>query len=71
MDVPVSAAGHSVQIGLSLLSRREPSFGHGVLELVSAVEATWTWHKNQDSVAVPSDTVTVRRNLRCPNQESR
>lgn len=61
-------AGHSVQTWPCLLRCREPSFGHGVLELVSAVEATWTWHKNQDSIAVASDKVTVRRNLQCHNQ---
>lgn len=26
-----------------LLRRREPSFGHGILELKSAYEATFTW----------------------------
>ncbi|EIE18216.1 Metallo-dependent phosphatase [Coccomyxa subellipsoidea C-169] len=50
---------------------REPSFGHGILELASTTEATWTWHKNQDSVAVASDTVKIRRNLQCTNQQER
>ena len=50
---------------------REPSFGHGILELASTTEATWTWHKNQDSVAVASDTVRIRRNLQCTNQQER
>lgn len=48
---------------------REPSFGHGVLELVGPTEAVWTWHANQDSMAVASDTVTITRDVTCPNQK--
>ena len=49
-------------------ARREPSFGFGELQLLSATEARWTWHKNQDSLAVPADTVNITRNLQCANQ---
>ncbi|KAI3915641.1 hypothetical protein MKX01_015466 [Papaver californicum] len=27
---------------------RESSFGHGILEVVNATNALWTWHRNQD-----------------------
>ncbi|CAL5227608.1 g10610 [Coccomyxa viridis] len=47
---------------------REPSFGHGILKLLSPYEATWTWHRNQNSSATVSDSVTVVRNTSCPNQ---
>ena len=47
---------------------REPSFGFGELQLLSLTEARWTWHRNQDSLAVPSDTVNITRNLQCASQ---
>ena len=50
---------------------REPSFGFGELTLLSATEARWTWHKNQDSMAVPSDTVNITRNVQCFNQHEK
>ncbi|KAK9839253.1 hypothetical protein WJX81_004396 [Elliptochloris bilobata] len=40
---------------------REPSFGMGVLEVKSATEAEWTWHRNQDGAAVVRDRVTFTR----------
>jgi hypothetical protein len=40
-----------------------------VLELLSPTQAMWTWHKNQDSVAVASDSVTIMRDPTCPNQQ--
>ena len=36
---------------------REASFGHGQFEVVNASHARWTWHRNQDDVAVASDSV--------------
>lgn len=30
---------------------REPSFGHGALDLVNATHARWSWHRNLDSIA--------------------
>lgn len=36
---------------------REASFGHGTLEVVNATHALWTWHRNDDDEAVPSDSV--------------
>ncbi|XP_028782385.1 probable purple acid phosphatase 20 [Neltuma alba] len=35
---------------------REASFGHGILEVVNATHALWTWHRNDDDEAVPSDS---------------
>ncbi|KAK6944019.1 Iron/zinc purple acid phosphatase-like C-terminal domain [Dillenia turbinata] len=36
---------------------REASFGHGQLEVMNATHALWTWHRNQDDVAVAADSV--------------
>ncbi|XP_062117573.1 probable purple acid phosphatase 20 [Humulus lupulus] len=35
---------------------REASFGHGQLEFLNGSHAHWTWHRNQDDVAVESDS---------------
>lgn len=43
------------------MGAREPSFGMGVLEVKSATEAEWTWHRNQDGMAVVRDRVTFTR----------
>lgn len=42
-------------------ARREPSFGMGVLDVKSPTEAEWTWHRNQDGVAVAQDIATFTR----------
>ncbi|GKU98356.1 hypothetical protein SLEP1_g11370 [Rubroshorea leprosula] len=39
---------------------REASFGHGQLEVVNATHALFTWHRNQDDVAVVSDSVWLK-----------
>ncbi|KAL0338616.1 UNVERIFIED_CONTAM: putative purple acid phosphatase 20 [Sesamum angustifolium] len=39
---------------------REPSFGHGHLNIVNATHAVWTWHRNDEDVAVASDEVWLR-----------
>ncbi|XP_050226515.1 probable purple acid phosphatase 20 [Mercurialis annua] len=36
---------------------REASFGHGQLEVVNASHAQWIWHRNEDDVQVPSDSI--------------
>ena len=33
----------------------------GVLDVKSATEAEWTWHRNQDGVAVARDVATFTR----------
>lgn len=33
----------------------------GVLDVKSPTEAEWTWHRNQDGVAVARDIATFRR----------
>lgn len=40
---------------------REPSFGYGMLTFESATEATWTWHKNQQSRFLVGDQVVIYR----------
>ncbi|KAM7264659.1 hypothetical protein ACFE04_002342 [Oxalis oulophora] len=36
---------------------REASFGHGQLEMMNATHALWTWHRNDDDVAVAADSI--------------
>jgi len=36
---------------------REASFGHGILEVVNASHAQWTWHQNDNDEAVVSDSI--------------
>ncbi|KAK7378784.1 hypothetical protein VNO80_04231 [Phaseolus coccineus] len=36
---------------------REASFGHGILEVVNASHAQWTWHQNDKDEAVVSDSI--------------
>ncbi|KAK6942621.1 Calcineurin-like phosphoesterase domain, ApaH type [Dillenia turbinata] len=43
------------QIPISVF--REASFGHGQLQVMNATHALWTWHRNQDDVAVAADSV--------------
>lgn len=39
---------------------REASFGHGLLEVVNASHALWTWHKNDNDESVVSDSVWLK-----------
>jgi hypothetical protein len=41
---------------------REPSFGHGTLDLLNATHATWSWTKNQQGATFSvADQVTIIR----------
>ena len=40
---------------------REPSFGHGVLEVLSATRARWTWHRNRDGDREAADSIVLTR----------
>lgn len=40
---------------------REASFGHGLLDVVNATHAHWTWHRNQDGEPVVSDDAWITR----------
>ncbi|KAI3870190.1 hypothetical protein MKX03_025786 [Papaver bracteatum] len=47
---------------------RESSFGHGILEVVNATNALWTWHRNQDAYMEQSSgdqIYIVREPKRC------
>lgn len=44
---------------------RESSFGHGKLTIESPTSATWSWNRNQDSVATVADSVTWQRDNSC------
>ncbi|KAJ3703568.1 hypothetical protein LUZ61_007273 [Rhynchospora tenuis] len=47
----------SPQPAISLF--REASFGHGRFDVVNATHALWTWHRNDDDVAVVTDQVWI------------
>ncbi|KAJ6399534.1 hypothetical protein OIU77_020150 [Salix suchowensis] len=36
---------------------REPSFGHGILDIRNRTHAYFGWHRNQDGYAVEADSV--------------
>jgi len=39
---------------------REFSFGHGILNLVNATHAQWSWYRNQDGEEVSADSVWLQ-----------
>lgn len=39
---------------------REASFGHGLLQVVNATHAHWTWHRNQDNETITADDLWIR-----------
>ncbi|KAL9153481.1 hypothetical protein ABFS82_10G051900 [Erythranthe guttata] len=39
---------------------REPRFGHGQFSILNASHAVWTWHRNEENVAIASDKVLLR-----------
>ena len=43
---------------------REPSFGHGILDLLDETHARFTWHRNQDGTQV-ADSVAITRDPNC------
>lgn len=40
---------------------RDPSFGHGMLEILNATHASYAWNRNQDGHAVVVDQVMLIR----------
>ncbi|KAI9090620.1 hypothetical protein K1719_028473 [Acacia pycnantha] len=46
---------------------REASFGHGILDVVNATHAQWTWHRNDDDEAVVADSVWFNSLSTVPN----
>ncbi|KAK7337224.1 hypothetical protein VNO77_17787 [Canavalia gladiata] len=38
---------------------REASFGHGMLQVINASNALWTWHRNNDDESVVSDSLSI------------
>lgn len=44
---------------------REPSYGHGILDLINATYARFTWYRNQDNVPETSDSVMIFRDPNC------
>ncbi|XP_056691106.1 probable purple acid phosphatase 20 isoform X2 [Spinacia oleracea] len=36
---------------------REASFGHGQLQVVNSTHAQWTWHRNEDSLSIATDSI--------------
>ncbi|KAJ8443645.1 hypothetical protein Cgig2_019627 [Carnegiea gigantea] len=49
---------------------REASFGHAILELKNRTHAHYTWHRNQDNVAVVSDSKWFFNRYWFPKYES-
>eukprot|EP00271_Cylindrocystis_brebissonii_P007911 TRINITY_DN2181_c1_g4_i1.p2 TRINITY_DN2181_c1_g4~~TRINITY_DN2181_c1_g4_i1.p2 ORF type:complete len:317 (+),score=52.57 TRINITY_DN2181_c1_g4_i1:237-1187(+) len=48
---------------------REPSFGHGILDVLNSTTALWSWYRNQDATATVGDQVyLVRDPVKCPNK---
>mmetsp|Transcript_299 Transcript_299/g.698 ORF Transcript_299/g.698 Transcript_299/m.698 type:complete len:486 (-) Transcript_299:98-1555(-) len=43
---------------------REPSYGHGILDLVDETHARFVWHRNQDGAQV-ADSASITRNPNC------
>lgn len=39
---------------------REASYGHGILKMINATHAHWSWHRNQDYNAVIADEVWLQ-----------
>ncbi|GAX82085.1 hypothetical protein CEUSTIGMA_g9513.t1 [Chlamydomonas eustigma] len=46
-------------------AHRDPSFGHGILEMLSDTELTMTWNRNVDGVSTMADSVTLSRVSGC------
>ncbi|KAI7841497.1 hypothetical protein COHA_004890 [Chlorella ohadii] len=44
---------------------REPSFGHGTLDLLDVTHAEWRWHRNQDDGPESADFLSVVRDPDC------
>ncbi|GAB2271686.1 prolyl aminopeptidase [Dionaea muscipula] len=49
---------------------REASFGHGILEIKNRTHAQWTWTRNQNNAAVPSDSAWFYNRYWYPVDES-
>ncbi|MEW5298665.1 MAG: hypothetical protein WDW36_001758 [Sanguina aurantia] len=47
---------------------REPSFGHGTIDIINATTALWQWHRNQDGEATVSDVKYLYKSTGCANQ---
>lgn len=67
-DAPLANQGCSpsrgpVHLVGFLCPRREPSFGHGVLELFNQTHAMWAWNRNQDGTSQYADTIFIERLL--------
>lgn len=51
----------------SSLQYREPSFGHGVLDIMNLTHARWFWNRNQDGISTYADAHYIERLLDgCP-----
>eukprot|EP00887_Chlorella_sp_A99_P002286 scaffold10.g2286.t1 len=44
---------------------REPSFGHGTLDLVNATHAVWSWRRNVDATSEVAEQLTIERHPAC------
>ncbi|KAJ6920774.1 LOW QUALITY PROTEIN: hypothetical protein NC651_014377 [Populus alba x Populus x berolinensis] len=49
---------------------REPSFGHGILDIKNRTHAYFSWHRNQDGYAVEADSVWLHNRFWNPMRAS-
>lgn len=54
--------------GYSWSAKKEFSFGFGILSIPSSTEATWQWHRNQDSEMEVADKMTYTRGGDCKSK---
>jgi hypothetical protein len=47
---------------------REPSYGHGILDLIDANSAQFEWFRNVDGMGKVSDSVVIHRATNCTNK---
>ena len=60
----------SIALKPDMYLRREGSFGHGLLNIsADGKTMTWSWNRNQDGIAVTTDSTTlVRDTTACPTR---
>ncbi|MCO5610087.1 hypothetical protein L7F22_064322 [Adiantum nelumboides] len=67
VHITVGVGGNREGLACSFLSPtpqwslyREASYGHGILKMVNATHALWSWHRNQDDGMVMADEVWLQ-----------
>ena len=50
---------------------REPSFGHGILDIKNRTHAYFVWHRNEDGYDVISDSLWLTNRFWYPTDDSK